>query len=150
MSTQMKSTAFGRPMLEHWLLDPEIVYLNHGTVGAPPREVLEKQRWIRDEIERQPSHFMLRELAEVVVGEPRNEKPRLRSAADRVALFFGAQGDDLVFVDNATTGANAVLRSFPFKSGDQLAITSLGYGGIELSAVLRCGAGLHPLFDRCR
>ena len=49
-------------MLDHWLLDPSFTYLNHGTVGAPPRRVLDKQQAIRDEIERQPSRFMLREL----------------------------------------------------------------------------------------
>ena len=49
-------------MLEHWLLDPEITYLNHGTVGAPPRRVLRKQQALRDEMERQPSRFVLREL----------------------------------------------------------------------------------------
>jgi hypothetical protein len=49
-------------MLEHWLLDPSYTYLNHGTVGAPPKRVLEKQQALRDEMERQPSRFMLREL----------------------------------------------------------------------------------------
>jgi len=53
---------FGRAMLDHWLLDPEWAYLNHGTVGAPPRRVLERQQALRDEMERQPSRFMLREL----------------------------------------------------------------------------------------
>ena len=49
-------------MLEHWLLDPAYTYLNHGTVGAPPRRVLAAQQALRDEMERQPSRFMLREL----------------------------------------------------------------------------------------
>jgi isopenicillin-N epimerase len=43
---------FGRRMLEHWALDPGITYLNHGTVGAPPRRVLAAQQAIRDELER--------------------------------------------------------------------------------------------------
>src|SRR5262245_25983813 len=55
-------TTFGRSMLEHWMLDPDCIYLNHGTVGAAPRRVLRKQQALRDEIERQPSRFMLREL----------------------------------------------------------------------------------------
>ena len=48
---------FGRSMLEHWLLDPEFAYLNHGTVGAPPKRVLQKQQALRDEMERQPSRL---------------------------------------------------------------------------------------------
>ena len=104
-------TRFGRSMLAHFALDPAITYLNHGTVGAPPRRVLAVQQAIRDEIELQPSRYLLRELSEICVGVPRAEPPRLRTAAAEVAAFFGARGEDLVFVDNATTGANAVLRS---------------------------------------
>ncbi len=130
----MKPTPFGHKMLEHWLLDPGVTYLNHGTVGATPRPVLRAQRRLHEEIERQPSRFLLRELTSVVVGAPRPEPPRLRVAADRVARFLGARGDDLVFVDNATTGANAVLRSFPFAGGDELLVTDHGYGGVSNAA----------------
>lgn len=125
---------FGRPMLEHWLLDPSITYLNHGTVGAPPRRVLQAQQAIRDDIERQPSRYLLRELTGTRVGGPRSDRPRLRVAADAVAAFLGARGDDLAFVDNATTGANAVLRSLPLAAGDEILITDLGYGGVANAA----------------
>ena len=43
-------STFGRAMLEHWALDPSCTYLNHGTVGAPPRRVLQKQQALRDEM----------------------------------------------------------------------------------------------------
>src|SRR5712692_3616360 len=105
---------FGHGMLQHWMLDPDVTYLNHGTVGAVPRSVLAAQQAIRDELERQPSRFMLRELSGLV-GMSRREPTRLREAAQTVAAFLGARGDDVVFVDNATTGVNAVLRSFPFE-----------------------------------
>jgi isopenicillin-N epimerase len=85
-------TRFGRSMLEHFALDPEITYLNHGTVGAPPRRVLAAQQAIRDEIERQPARYLLRELSEICVGMPRAEPPRMRTAAAEVAAFFGARG----------------------------------------------------------
>jgi isopenicillin-N epimerase len=122
-------TQFGRPMLSEWLLDPAITYLNHGTVGAPPRRVLAAQQRIRDEIERQPARFLLRELANPT-GQPAREQPKLRAAADIVAAFMGAKGDDLAFVDNATTGINAVLRSLGLKSGDEILITDHAYGAI--------------------
>lgn len=121
-------------MRAEWPLDPAITYLNHGTVGVTPRRVLAAQQAIRDEIERQPSRFLLRELTKVAVGRPRSEKPRLRQVADIVAPFLGARGDDLVFVDNATTGANAVLRSFPFEPGDEILVTDHGYGGVTNAA----------------
>lgn len=126
--------AFGRSMLDQWCLDPEITYLNHGTVGAPPRRVLAKQQAIRDEIERQPSRFLLRELTSIVVGMPRREPPRLRVAAAEVAPFVGAQGDDFVFVENATTGANAVLSSIDLRGGDEVLVTDHVYGGVARAA----------------
>jgi isopenicillin-N epimerase len=125
---------FGRARLAEWSLDPDVTYLNHGTVGAPPRRVVEIQRGICDDIERQPSRYLLRELAEVAVGSARIAVPRLRAAAGEVAAFLGARGADLVFVDNATTGANAVLQSFPLEPGDEILVTDLSYGGITRAA----------------
>ena len=99
---------FGHSMRSEWLLDPDVTYLNHGTVGATPRRVLSHQRAITDEIERQPARFMLRELADE--HGTMTTPPRLRVAADAVAEFVGVAGEDLMFVDNITTGANAILQ----------------------------------------
>jgi isopenicillin-N epimerase len=140
-------TSFGRAMLEHWMLDPAIAYLNHGTVGATPRRVLARQQALRDEMERQPSRFMLRELN----GHqpmPWRERSRLREASDRVAPFVGCRADDLVFVPNVTSGLNAVLASFPFSSGDEIVMTDLAYGAIAYSAAFwaqRSGASVRTV-----
>src|SRR5436853_6772216 len=112
--------AFGREMLAEWLLDQAMTYLNHGIVGATPRRVLEVQRELRDQIERNPASFLLRELCGPLAGCGLPSEPRLRQAAREVAAFFGARGEDLVFTDNATTAVNAVLRSFPFLAGDEI------------------------------
>ncbi len=122
--------AFGHAMLEHWMLDPAVLYLNHGTVGATPRRVLARQQEFRDQMERQPARFMLRELADVK-QIPMRMEPRLRTAAREVAAFLGAREADLVFVDNATSGVNAVLRSLRFEPGDEILLTDHGYGAIE-------------------
>jgi isopenicillin-N epimerase len=117
---------FGREMLTHWMLDPEVTYLNHGTVGAVPRPVLAAQQAIRDEMERQPSRFLLREVYPLV-GATRRQPTRMRQAAGEVAAFLGARGDDLVFVDNATAGVNVVLRSLAFSPGDEILVTDHSY-----------------------
>ena len=122
---------FGSALRADWLLDPAVTYLNHGTVGAPPRRVLEYQRALSDEIERQPARFMLRELAD---PEAEGARSRMREAAADVAAFVGVLADDFVFVDNITEAANAVLRSFPLTSDDEVIITSLGYGGVSNAA----------------
>ena len=122
-------------MRAEWPLDPQVTYLNHGTVGVTPRRVLATQQQIRDDIERQPSQFLLRELTSISVGPPSREPPRMRQAAAAVAPCVGASADDLVFVDNDTTGANAVLRSFALRPGDEILVTDFGYGGVTRAAM---------------
>ena len=125
--------AFGHAMKTHWPLDPTVTYLNHGTVGVVPRRVLAAQQAIRDQIERNPARFLLRELADV--GEvTMRMPPRMRTAAATVAHYVHADPADLAFVDNATTGCNAVLRSFPFAKGDELLATDHGYGAVTNAA----------------
>src|SRR5215475_6573572 len=121
---------FGYCMRNEWSLDPEIIYLNHGTVGAPPKCVLEVQQRLRDEIERQPSHFLLREISPKGVGVWKRDRSRLRDAANAVGEFLGAKGDDLAFVDNTTEGVNAILRSFDFRRGDEMLVSDLAYGAV--------------------
>src|SRR6516162_5438642 len=126
----MTTAQFGHSMRDHWMLDPAITYLNHGTVGAPPKRVLEAQQRLRDEIERQPSRFLLREVSPKGVGIRKREHSRLRDAAAAVGGFLGAKGEDMVFVDNTTSGVNAVLRSFDFREGDEVLVPDVAYGGV--------------------
>jgi isopenicillin-N epimerase len=132
------TTRFGAAALELWPLDPGLLYLNHGTVGVTPKRVLAAQQAIRDETEREPARFLLRELSS---GQSprRKDPPRLRSAAAVVAEFVRSRPEDLVFVDNATTGANAVLQSFPFAAGDEVLVTNLNYGAVTNAARFSTG-----------
>ncbi|MDH7502723.1 MAG: aminotransferase class V-fold PLP-dependent enzyme, partial [Verrucomicrobiota bacterium] len=99
-----------------WMLDPKVVFLNHGSFGACPRPVLEFQRTIRDSIEKQPVNFFARQL-EALLDEARTA----------LAAFVGCNANDLVFVPNATSGVNTVLRCLGFKPGDELLTTDHEY-----------------------
>jgi isopenicillin-N epimerase len=146
---------FGRALLPLWPLDPSAIYLNHGTVGVAPLRVLEAQQAWRDRMERHPARFMLRDLW-TFAGIAAHGPTLMRQAAAEVAAFVGARTDDLVFVDNTTTGVNAVLRSLPLAAGDDVIVTDQVYGGIiaAVSHITRlAGAAVqtvevpYPLFE---
>ncbi|HTR97101.1 MAG TPA: aminotransferase class V-fold PLP-dependent enzyme [Candidatus Acidoferrales bacterium] len=124
---------FGHAQLGEWPLDPAITYLNHGTVGVAPNRVLAVQQAVRDAMDRQPATFLFRD-ANHLGGRAVGEKPRMRSAAAEVAQFLGAGGYDLVFVDNATAGVNAVLRSIVWHEGDEVLVMDHSYGAVVLAA----------------
>ncbi|HEV2548968.1 MAG TPA: aminotransferase class V-fold PLP-dependent enzyme [Stellaceae bacterium] len=118
-----KAITYGAALKCEWPLDPAVTYLNHGGYGVAPHPVLRAQAEWRARIERNPTRFMRRELA-----------PAQREAGSRLAAFLGASGDDLVFVDNATAGINAVLRSLDLGHGDEILVTSLAYGAVAKAA----------------
>ena len=126
--------AFGRSLLSLWWLDPDITYLNHGTVGATPRVVLEAQQAWQRRIEAQPASFLFRELTHMNADAAGAARPLLRRTADEIGAFVGARGDDLVFVDNASTGVNAVLRSLALATGDEILILDQAYGAVANAA----------------
>lgn len=99
-----------------WPLKPDVTFLNHGSFGSCPRPVLEFQQALRDRLESQPVQFMVREL-----------EPMLDDARSSLAQFIGASPDNVVFVPNATSGVNTVLRSLNWKAGDELIVTDHQY-----------------------
>ncbi len=114
---------WGEAARVHWSLEPGLSYLNHGAFGLTPGPVLAAQdRW-RVRIERNPTRFLAFEL-----------EAELRKAASVVARAVRVRPEDLVFVENATSGLNAVLRSLDFDAGDEILITSLTYPAIRKAA----------------
>ncbi len=107
-------------MRDPFLLDPDTVFLNHGSFGACPRPVFEAWQGWQRELERNPVQLLGRRSAEL-----------LGAARERLAAFLGARAGDLVFVPNATTGVNIVARSWPLEPGDEVIGTDHEYGACE-------------------
>jgi isopenicillin-N epimerase len=110
----------GAQLRSEFLLDPALRFLNHGSFGATPRSVLEAQSYWRRELERNPVAFVVDRLPGAQ-----------RQAAERLAGFLGTVGDNLGFVENATTGVNAVLRSLAFSDADEILTTNHVYGAVR-------------------
>lgn len=101
---------------KYWLLDRNVTFLNHGSFGACPRPVLEVQAKLRSQLESEPLRFFGREWEGL-----------LDDARSKLALFVGADVEDLAFVPNATTGVNSVLRSLCFSPPDEILTTNHEY-----------------------
>jgi isopenicillin-N epimerase len=116
-------------MREHFLLDPDITFLNHGSFGATPRVVLEAQQRLQRQFERNPVAMLGRASAGL-----------LSAARGRLAATIGARGEDLVFVPNATTGVNIAARSLALGPGDEVLTTDHEYGACLATWKRRCAA----------
>jgi isopenicillin-N epimerase len=111
-----------------FLLDPEVVFLNHGSFGACPRPVFETYQDYQLQLEHQPVEFLGRRFTDL-----------MQEARARLAGFIGAEANDLVYVPNATTGLNIAIRSLPLGPGDEVLTTSHEYGALDRTFRFICG-----------
>lgn len=123
-------------MRNQFLLDPELTFLNHGSFGACPREVLDAQRVWQMEMERNPVEFLGRRSADL-----------LFQARTALGQALGGRADELVFVPNSTTGVNIVAQSFALQPGDEVLTTNLEYGACD-AAWQRVCAQTGPQYRR--
>lgn len=111
-----------------FLLDPDVVFLNHGSFGACPAPVFDVYRAWQRELENQPVAFLGRRAPDL-----------LRAARTRLADYLHADPDDLVYVSNATTGVNVVARSLELGPGDEVLATDHEYGACDRTWRFLCG-----------
>ncbi|MBN1589414.1 MAG: aminotransferase class V-fold PLP-dependent enzyme [Pirellulales bacterium] len=111
------------PASSAWRLDPAVVMLNHGSFGACPTVVLQRQQELRDRLEAEPVRFFLREMPAL-----------LDASREALARLVGAPACDVAFVRNATSGVNGVLRSLRFAPSDELLVTNHEYNACSNAA----------------
>ena len=101
---------------KYWQLDENTVFLNHGSFGATPTEVLKKQGEYRQKIEKDPVKFFERDY----IGY-------WKESILTLSKFINADPEGLVFVTNATQGVNTVLKNLDLKRGDKIIVTDHTY-----------------------
>ncbi len=100
----------------HFTIDPNTVYLNHGSFGACPRQVLDAQNTHRARVERDAVKFYVDDLW-----------PMMDHSRNALAPLINCEPADLVFVANATTGVATILNNLRTTLGDEILITNLEY-----------------------
>lgn len=103
-------------LYKHWGLDPNTVFLNHGSFGATPLAVLDEQDRIRRLMERDPVHFVERLSHEM-----------WQDSINELSKFLNADSGGMSFVANATTGVNTILRSLNLSKGDEIIVPDHAY-----------------------
>ncbi|MDH3459250.1 MAG: hypothetical protein OER90_20600, partial [Gemmatimonadota bacterium] len=93
---------------ERYLLDPEILYVNHASIGTIPRMVHEARVRYQALCETNPWAYMWSDEWQ----EPR-EKVRVKAG-----LMLGCTSEDVAFTHNTTEGFNVLALGLPLGSGD--------------------------------
>jgi isopenicillin-N epimerase len=105
---------------ELFILDPAVIYLNHGSFGACPRPVFQAYQEWQLQLERNPMDFLDRRASELMA-----------EARAVLAKYVGCGPDDLVYFPNPTTAINMIARSLKLGTGDEILTTDHEYGAVD-------------------
>ncbi|KAJ5144529.1 Pyridoxal phosphate-dependent transferase major region subdomain 1 [Penicillium atrosanguineum] len=105
--------------------------LNHGSFGASPTAIREKANELRDECEANPCPFIKYRFTQLL------DESRLA-----MSEFLGVPQPTIVFVPNATTGVNTVLRNIVWNSDgkDEILQLDVIYGACGKTISYICEA----------
>jgi isopenicillin-N epimerase len=107
-------------LLEAFGLDPDVLHLNHGAFGVAPAVVRRAAAAWRERAECNPHRFNRVEISGLIA-----------EARERTAGFLGIDPSRAAWVRNVSEGVPAVLGSLKLYPGDELAISTHGYGAVR-------------------
>ncbi len=115
------TSSFSR-LREQYLLDPDVIYFNHASIGTIPRAVHHAHVRYLETCETNP-------WLHVWGGEW--EEPRERVREDAAGLL-GCAADDLVLTHNTTEGFNTLANGLALGPGDDVVFSSLNHDGASV------------------
>ncbi len=121
--------AYWAEMRKQFLIPPDVIYLNNGTVGSSPAPVLR-------------AVFQGYEEAERLTQKDPEDYPIWGYAAwnefrDPLAAFVGCTRDEIALVRNATEANNYIANGIDLKPGDEVLMTDQEHPGGEQPWQLR-------------
>jgi isopenicillin-N epimerase len=122
--------------LEAFGLDPDVLHLNHGAFGVAPVAVRRAAAEWRERAERNPHRFNRVEVYGLIAA-----------AREGAAGFLGIDASRAGWVRNVSEGLSAVLGSLELRRGDELVISTHGYGAVGMALrhhAARAGARVVP------
>ncbi|XP_063422561.1 uncharacterized protein LOC134707021 isoform X2 [Mytilus trossulus] len=114
-------SSFGKDIRQkEFTFEEDVCFINHGAHGAVPKRVQEARKIILDEIDSHPEKWYRH-----------TRKKKWIAARNAIANFVNANPEDLVFIENVTTGVNTILRSIRFRPDDIILYTNQSYPGVQ-------------------
>ncbi|EXJ63916.1 hypothetical protein A1O7_00251 [Cladophialophora yegresii CBS 114405] len=113
-------TEFGHGFKSQFLFDPKYTNLNHGSFGSYSLPVRNALRGYQKLAEAAPDKFLRYQYVDL-----------LDKSRERIARLLNVPPDECVFVQNATSGVNTVLRNLQYKEKDCIIYFDTIYGAIE-------------------
>lgn len=111
-----------------FMVDRSCAYLN-SSWGTPAREVLRAQRRYQRQCEKMPDVWMRGTYQEYLVETCR-----------KLSSYVRCNMEDLLFCENCSSAANAVISSSKIEEGDVCITLSTAYGMVRNKLLLECSA----------
>jgi len=105
-----------------FLLDKDIIYLNHGSFGATPKPIFDDYVNWQKKLENQPVNFIEKKLPN-----------SLLKSRTSLANYINCSKDDIVFFPNPTTAINTIIKSLKIGKNDIVLSTNHEYGALKRS-----------------
>ena len=103
-----------------FLLDPNVIHLNHGSFGACPKPIFDSLISWQKKLEFNPVKHLAFDMFE-----------HLKESREYLSNYINCDKDDIVFFPNPSTALNAVIKSLDLKNGDEILTTNHEYGALD-------------------
>ena len=103
-----------------FLLDPNVIHLNHGSFGACPKPIFDSLICWQKKLEFNPVKHLAFDMYE-----------HLKESREHLSNYINCDKDDIVFFPNPSTALNTVIKSLDLKNGDEILTTNHEYGALD-------------------